>query len=162
MVKQSDLHRYGWPMSRITGILPDAAGVVKTVEVEVGGIRFIRSVTFIVPLELGFGGEAAMIPGDQMTINNGSEEEENYNNLDGHPFNETGEETGNDDVNTSSSYQAAAQAMPATPSRLSTSSSDSAVRLMSADWEDIQSDEREPLLNQPEGRPKRMVTQQQR
>ena len=55
MVKQADLHRYEWPTGTITRILPDTAGAVKTVEVEVGGIRSICSITFIVPLELDFG-----------------------------------------------------------------------------------------------------------
>ena len=49
-------------MGRIKRSQPDAAGVVRTVEVEVGGIRSIRSVTLIVPLKLDYEGEATMIP----------------------------------------------------------------------------------------------------
>ena len=119
MVKQADLHRYEWPMGRITRLLPDAAGVVRTVEVEVGEIRSIRSVTFIIPLELECGDEAAMIPGDQVTVGDG-EKEENNENLDGHPVNETGEVTGANDIPTAASHDAAACEMPATPSPLST------------------------------------------
>ena len=55
-------------MGRITKVLPDAAGVVRTVEVEVGGIKSTRYITFSVPLELDCGGEAAITPRENTTV----------------------------------------------------------------------------------------------
>ena len=85
-----------------------------------------------------------------MTVDYG-DEEENDNNLDGHPITEAGEEAGDDDVHIAGSHLAAAQAMPATSSPLSTSGSNSPVRFTSAGWEELQSDEGELLPTQPEG-----------
>ena len=52
MVKHDNIHRIEWPLGVITAIYPDERGVIQTVEVEECGQRSIRSVTFLVPLEL--------------------------------------------------------------------------------------------------------------
>ena len=52
MVKHDNIHRIEWPLGVITAIYPDERGVIQTVEVEECGRRSIRSVTFLVPLEL--------------------------------------------------------------------------------------------------------------
>ena len=52
MVKHDNLHRIQWPLWVITAVYPDERGVIRTAEVEECGRRSIRSVTFLVPLEL--------------------------------------------------------------------------------------------------------------
>ena len=52
MVKHDNIHRIEWPLGVITAIYLDERGVIRTVEVEECGRRSIRSVTFLVPLEL--------------------------------------------------------------------------------------------------------------
>ena len=52
MVKHDNLHRIEWPVGVITAVYPDEKGVIRTAEVEECGRRSIRSVTFLVPLEL--------------------------------------------------------------------------------------------------------------
>ena len=52
MVKHDNIHRIEWPLGVITAIYPDERGVVRTAEVEECGNRFLRSVTYLVPLEL--------------------------------------------------------------------------------------------------------------
>ena len=52
MVRQDDIHHLEWPLGKIGRVFPDSSGVIQIVEVEDGGQRSTRSVTFIVPLEL--------------------------------------------------------------------------------------------------------------
>ena len=52
MVKHGNIHRIEWPFGVITAIYPDERGVVRTAEVEECGHRSLRSVTYLVPLEL--------------------------------------------------------------------------------------------------------------
>ena len=52
MVKHDNIHHIEWPLGVITAIYPDERGVVRTVEVEECGNRFLRSVTYLVPWEL--------------------------------------------------------------------------------------------------------------
>ena len=52
MVKQDNLHCIEWPLGVITAVYPDERGVIRTAEVEECGRQSIRSVTFLVPLEL--------------------------------------------------------------------------------------------------------------
>ena len=52
MVKHDNIHRIEWPLGVITSIYPDERGVVRTAEVEECGHRSLRSVTYLVPLEL--------------------------------------------------------------------------------------------------------------
>ena len=52
MVKHDNIHRIEWPLGVITAIYPDERGVVRTAEVEECGNRSLRSVTYLVPLEL--------------------------------------------------------------------------------------------------------------
>ena len=52
MVKHDNVHRIEWPLGVITAIYPDEKGVVRTPEVEKCGRRSLRTVSFLVPLEL--------------------------------------------------------------------------------------------------------------
>ena len=52
MVKHDNIHRIEWPLGVITAIYPDERGVVRTAEMEECGHRSLRSVTYLVPLEL--------------------------------------------------------------------------------------------------------------
>ena len=52
MVKHDNIHHIEWPLGVITTICPDERGVVRTAEVEEWGHRSLRSVTYLVPLEL--------------------------------------------------------------------------------------------------------------
>ena len=52
MVKHDNIHRIEWPLGVITAIYPDERGVVRTAEVGECGNRSLRSVTYLVPLEL--------------------------------------------------------------------------------------------------------------
>ena len=52
MVRHDNMHRYEWPLGRVVRVFPDLLGVIRTAEVEEGGRNSIRSVTFLVPLEL--------------------------------------------------------------------------------------------------------------
>ena len=52
MVKHDNIHRIEWPLGVITAIYPDERDVVRTAEVEECGHRSLRSVTYLVPLEL--------------------------------------------------------------------------------------------------------------
>ena len=52
MVKHENLHRYDWPLGKVLRVFPDPQGIIRTVEVEDGGKMSLRSVTFLVPLEL--------------------------------------------------------------------------------------------------------------
>ena len=81
IVKHDNLHRIEWPVGVITPIYPDERGVVRTAEVEECGRRSIRSVTFLVPLELDCHQEDDII---RQSLHNGEgeeeEEEEHQNN----------------------------------------------------------------------------------
>ena len=46
------MHQHEWPLGRVVRVFPDPLGVIRTAEVEKGGRSSIRSVTFLVPLEL--------------------------------------------------------------------------------------------------------------
>ena len=52
MVKHDNIHRIEWPLGLITAVYPDERGVIRTAEVGEFGRWSIRSVTFLVPLEL--------------------------------------------------------------------------------------------------------------
>ena len=52
MVRHDNMHRYEWPLGKVVRVFPDPLGVIRTAEVEEGGRSSIRSVTFLVPLEL--------------------------------------------------------------------------------------------------------------
>ena len=52
MVKHDNLHHIEWPLGVITAVYPDERGVIRTAELEECGRQSIRSVTFLVPLEL--------------------------------------------------------------------------------------------------------------
>ena len=52
MVRHNNIRRIEWPLGVITAVYPDERGVIRTAEVEECGRRSIRSVTFLVPLEL--------------------------------------------------------------------------------------------------------------
>ena len=52
MVCHDNMHRYEWSLGRVVRVFPDPLGVILTAEVEEGGRSSIRSVTFLVPLEL--------------------------------------------------------------------------------------------------------------
>ena len=52
MVRHDNMHRYEWPLGKVVRVFPDPQGVIRTAEVEEGGRSSIRSVTFLVPLEL--------------------------------------------------------------------------------------------------------------
>ena len=52
MVKHENMHRYEWPLGKVLRVFPDPQGIIRTVEVEEGGKLSLRSVTFLVPLEL--------------------------------------------------------------------------------------------------------------
>ena len=52
IVEHKNLHRIEWPLGVITAVYPNEGGVVRTAEVEECGRRSIRSVMFLVPLEL--------------------------------------------------------------------------------------------------------------
>ena len=52
MVKHDNIHCIEWPLGVITAVYADERGVIRTAEVEECGRRSIRSVTFLVPLEL--------------------------------------------------------------------------------------------------------------
>ena len=51
-VRHDNMHRYEWLLGRVVRVFPDPLGVIRTAEVEEGGRSSIRSVTFLVPLEL--------------------------------------------------------------------------------------------------------------
>ena len=52
MIKHDNLHRIEWPLGVITTIYSDEKGVIRTAEVEECGIRSLRPVSYLVPLEL--------------------------------------------------------------------------------------------------------------
>ena len=52
MVKHNNIHRIEWPLGVTTAVYPDERGFIRTAEVDECGRRSIRSVTFLVPLEL--------------------------------------------------------------------------------------------------------------
>ena len=52
MVRHDNMHRYEWPLCKVVQVFPNPLGVVRTAEVEEGGRSSIRSITFLVPLEL--------------------------------------------------------------------------------------------------------------
>ena len=52
MVRHDNMHRYEWPLGKVVRVFTDPQGVIRTAEVEEGGRSSIRSVTFLVPLEL--------------------------------------------------------------------------------------------------------------
>ena len=52
MVKHDNIHRIEWPLGVTTAVYPDERGVIRTAEVEESGRWSIRSVMFLVPLEL--------------------------------------------------------------------------------------------------------------
>ena len=53
-VRHDNMHRYEWPLGRVVRVFPNPLGVIRTAEVEEGGQSSIRSVTFLVPLELDY------------------------------------------------------------------------------------------------------------
>ena len=52
MVCHENLHRYEWPLRKVVRVFPDTQGIIRSVEVEEGGRVSLRSVSFLVPLEL--------------------------------------------------------------------------------------------------------------
>ena len=52
MVKHDNIHCIEWLLGIVTAVYPDERGVIRTAEVEECGRQSIRSVTFLVPLEL--------------------------------------------------------------------------------------------------------------
>ena len=52
MVCHDNMHRYEWLLGKVVQVFPDPQGVIKTAEVEEGGRVSLRSVKFLVPLEL--------------------------------------------------------------------------------------------------------------
>ena len=52
MVRHDNMHWYEWPLGKVVRGFPDPQGVIRTAEVEEGGRVPLRSVTFLVPLEL--------------------------------------------------------------------------------------------------------------
>ena len=52
MVRHDNMHRYEWPLGKVVRVLPDPQGIIRAAEVEEGGRVSLRSVTFLVPLEL--------------------------------------------------------------------------------------------------------------
>ena len=52
MIRHENLHRYEWPLGKVTRIFPDLSGIFRTAEVEEGGRCSLRPVTFLVPLKL--------------------------------------------------------------------------------------------------------------
>ena len=52
MAKHENLHRYEWPLGKVLRVFTDPQGIIWTVEVEEGGKVSLRSVIFLVPLEL--------------------------------------------------------------------------------------------------------------
>ena len=52
MVKHENIHRIERPLGVITNVYPDDRGTIRTVEVEESGQRYLRQVTYLVPLEL--------------------------------------------------------------------------------------------------------------
>ena len=52
MVRHDNMHRYEWPLGKVVQVFSDPQGVIRTAEVEEGGRVSLRSVTFLVPLEL--------------------------------------------------------------------------------------------------------------
>ena len=52
MICHENLHRYEWPLGKVTRIFHDPSGIVRTAEAEEGGRRSLCPVTFLVPLEL--------------------------------------------------------------------------------------------------------------
>ena len=52
MVRHDNMHRYEWLLGKVVRVFLDPLGVIRTAEVEEGGRSSIRSVTFLVPLEL--------------------------------------------------------------------------------------------------------------
>ena len=52
MVRHDNVHCIEWPLGVITGVYPDASGVIRTAEVEDCGKRSLRPILYLVPLEL--------------------------------------------------------------------------------------------------------------
>ena len=52
MVKHENLHRYEWSLGKVLRVFPDPQRIIRTVEVGECGKVSLRSVTFLVPLEL--------------------------------------------------------------------------------------------------------------
>ena len=76
MVKHDNLHRIEWPLGVITAVYPDKRGVIRTAEVEECGRRSIRSVAFLVPLELDCHREGDVIRQCLCDDRRGNEKEE--------------------------------------------------------------------------------------
>ena len=52
LLKQADVPRYTWPLARIINIYPGEDGVIRSALVRCRGDEYLRSVEYIVPLEL--------------------------------------------------------------------------------------------------------------
>ena len=52
VVKQTDVNRLSWPLGKITKLLPDRTGTLRTVEVLFEGKTHLRPIAHIVPLEV--------------------------------------------------------------------------------------------------------------
>ena len=81
IVMHDNLHRIEWPLGVITAIYPDERGVIRTAEVEECGRRSIRSVKFLVPLELDCHREDDVIHQSLCDEEEGVEEEHQDNEL---------------------------------------------------------------------------------
>ena len=81
IVKHKNLHRIEWPLGVITAVYPDEGGVIRTAEVEECGRRSIRSVTFLVPLELDCHREEDVIRQSLCDEEEGAQEEHQDNEL---------------------------------------------------------------------------------
>ena len=89
MVKHDNIHRIEWPLGVITATYPDERGVIRTVEVEECGRQPIRSVTFLVPLELDCHQDDGEIQ-QRLRDDNGGNDDDNDDNS-SRPVNSTSE-----------------------------------------------------------------------
>ena len=82
MVKHDNIHRIEWPLGVITAVYPDERGVIRTAEVEESRRRSIRSVTFLVPLELDYHREDDVIRQHLCDDPRGDEDDNVYSPVD--------------------------------------------------------------------------------
>ena len=78
-MKHDNIHRIEWPLGVITAVYPDERGVIWTAEVEECGRRSIRSVTFLVPLELDCHQEDDAVQQRLRDDNNGNDDDNDDN-----------------------------------------------------------------------------------
>ena len=79
MVKHDNIHRIEWPLGVLAAVYPDERGVIRTAEVEECGRWSIRSVTFLVPLELDCHQEDDSIQQRLCDDNNGNDDDNDDN-----------------------------------------------------------------------------------